>query len=254
MKFECFPQFHEDIAKHILSFVAEGPLERTSPEGNSIVQSPLTHILPLVNKMFHEWSSLDVYWEACLKRQLNRKDKSRCHWIGGFRRLLPIDFRVEKDSDLLDAVLEHIGEITYKDLYKKMFTSQIRCDYPVFIMPCQLQLGHVYGLRLFEPSRYRIMISELIESCGKPEQACQGEPIELAVRNGVLQSLSLFHASLGTKLGPGELAWVVDVVYCRTHENGTADVELVPTCLVGLDKVWVRPSSDHLFYAKATRM
>eukprot|EP00980_Cylindrotheca_fusiformis_P006713 scaffold1398_cov116-Cylindrotheca_fusiformis.AAC.30 len=253
MKFEYFPQLHEDIVKLILSFVAEGPLERTSPQGKSISEAPLTHTLPLVNKAFHEWSSLDVYWEACLKRQLSREDSSRYHWTIGLRRLLPRNFLVDKDTGLLDAVLDHMGEITYKDLYKKIFTSHIRCDYPVFIMPCQLQLGQIYGLHLFEP-RYRIMIRELLENCGNPEQACQGEPIEPGVKNGVLQPPLLLHACLGTRLGPGEMACLVQVVYCQTYEHGTADVQLLPVGWAGLDKVWVRPSSGHLFYAKATRM
>lgn len=250
--FHSFPLLHEDLGKQILSFVAEAPLESSTAQGNEYTQAPLTHILPFVNKAFREWSSLDVFWQPCLHRQLTRKDRARLHWQAGLRRLLPMNFDDDKDCDLLDEVVKHIGDISYKDFYKKVMTSHIRCDYPVFIMPCELQLGHLYGLHLFEP-RYRFMVRSLLEKCCNPEEVSQGEIIKPACRDGVLQIPFLIHASLGTRLGPGELACLVQLLYCQTYEYGTADVQLMPIEWVRLDKLWVQPSSGHLFYAQVTR-
>jgi hypothetical protein len=42
--FHYFPELHEDLARHILSFVAVAPLERSTPGGNENVQASLTHL------------------------------------------------------------------------------------------------------------------------------------------------------------------------------------------------------------------
>lgn len=251
IQFHCFKEFHEDIIKLILSFVADAPREFSPERGN--VQAGLTHILPFVSKNFRNFAELDYFWEPALLRQLNRQDSQRYHWQQGLRRLLPPSFQLSKGATLLDEILNYIDKTSYKEIYKKVLTNHIQATYPIFIMPCQLRLGEVYGLHLFEP-RYRIMISSLLEKCGNPQEASRGGKIEDGVHDGVVQPPLLVHAFSGSRLGPGEGACLVQLVWCRTYEYGTADVQLLPIAWVRLDKIWVRPSSGHLFYSKATRV
>ena len=257
--FGRFAEFHEDIIKLILSFVADAPLENwvssgTCPANRKPIpcNATLTQVLPFVNQTFRDFSRLDYFWEPALHRQLKRQDSLRHHWESGLRRLLPLSFVIDENTDVLQAVLDHFKEKSYREIYKTILTSHIRSVYPIFIMPCQLRLGEMYGLHLFEP-RYRIMVRDLLESCGNPQEAAAGGQILDGMRDGVRQPPLLVHACLGS-LGPDEMACLVQLVWCRTYDYGTADVQLFPVAWVRLDKVWVRPSSAHLYYTKATRI
>ena len=68
-------------------------------------------------------------------------------------------------------------------------------------MPSQIRLGEIYGLHLFEP-RYRIMIRELLQSCGNPEEAGNGQEIVDGIKCvdgiSVNQPPYLIHACLTT--------------------------------------------------------
>ena len=121
------------------------------------------------------------------------------------------------------------------------------------LRPCQISLGEVYGLHLFEP-RYRLMIRDLIENCDNPDEARRGGPIRPRRVDGVTTPPLFVHACRGPRLGNGEMACLVQLVWCHVYEYGTADVRLLPVAWVRLDKIWVRPSSGHLFYAKANRI
>lgn len=258
--FSSFPELHEDIMKLILSFVADAPLENWFSSGICPANhkpiptnATLTQTLPFVNKAFRDFSLLDYFWEPALHRQLERQDSLRHHWESGLRRLLPPSFVIDDETDVLQTVLDHFEEKSFRKIYKTILTSHIRSVYPIFIMPCQLRLGEMYGLHLFEP-RYRTMVRDLLDSCGNPQEAGRGGQILDGMRDGVRQPPLLVHACLGSTLGPGEMACLVQLVWCRTYEYGTADVQLFPVAWVRLDKVWVRPSSGHLYYAKATRV
>jgi hypothetical protein len=217
------------------------------------MQSTLTHVLPFVNKAFRDLSKLDYFWLPILLRQLNRENSERYHWQQGLRRLLPRSFQLSEGADLLQVVLDHTEKISCKEIYKKVVTNHIQCNYPIFCMPCQLRLGEIYGLHLFEP-RYRLMVRDLIDRCGNPLEACRGGNIEDGICDGFLQPPLLVHACSGSQLGPGETACLVQLIWCRTYEYGTADVQLLPISWVKLNKIWVRPSSGHLFYTNATRI
>lgn len=248
-----FPQFtelSEDLCQLILAFVADAPLEQRLPGHIAqYKQASLTEYLPCVCKQFHHLSNLDYYWEPALVRQLKNEV-----WREGLKRLLPAGVKVGEGTDLLSVVRQQIGEeISCKELYRTILTQHIKITGPVFLMPCHLRLGEMYGLHLFEP-RYRIMIQDLMDSCENPEEAKRGGQIREKRVDGMSQPPFLIHACQGSRLSPGERACLVQVVWCRAYENGAADVRLLPVTWVKLDKIWMRPSSGHLFYAKASRI
>lgn len=121
--FHFFSELHEDIANHILLFIAEAPLERSTERGKRNALSSLTHTIPLVSKAFRDVSRLDFFWKESLLRQLNREDSKRHHWQLGFRRLLPHDIEFGTDSDKLDTLMQETGESCYMDVYKNIMTT-----------------------------------------------------------------------------------------------------------------------------------
>jgi hypothetical protein len=254
-KFPQFAELNEDICRLILSYIADAPLEQKfpGPIRNGYRPAALTTSLPLVNKAFNEMSNLDSFWRPALLRQLKKEDTNHL-WKGGLRRLLPAEFKINEEDDLIDVVRKHIGHsVSYREIYKKVVTHHIRIEAPVFTMPCQLKLGEIFGLHLFEP-RYRIMVRDLMDKCENPEEATSGGKIREGRRDGVLEPPLLIHACLATRLQPGKMACLVQVVWCRTYEYGTADVQLVPIAWVKLGNSWVKPSSGHLMYGKASRI
>ena len=255
--FPHFEQFDDDIRKLILSFVAEAPFEQRLGEYQQV---SLTSTLPLVSKEFSRFAVLDYYWEPVLRRQLAHEDHGML-WEEGLRRLLPSNqdvVYVEDDESLeFEKVVREIKEqfeynLSYREIYRKVLTSHICFDAPVFMMPCHLQIGELYGLHLFEP-RYRVMVHDLIMGCENPTEAFNGGKIRIGRRDGVLQPPFLIHACLG-RAAPGELACLVQLIWCHRHEHGSADVRLLPVAWVKLDRIWIRRNAGNLFYAKAWRL
>ncbi|VEU41067.1 unnamed protein product [Pseudo-nitzschia multistriata] len=253
--FSQFELFDDDIRKLILSFVAEAPYQRKIGEYH---QGTLTSTIPLVNKEFNSFAVLDYFWQPILRKQLDHKYHGVL-WREGLRRLLPLDEDVD-DEELLNlektirTISAHFGNTRMgcRDIYRRVLTSHIYFDAPVFIMPCQVQMGEIYGLHLFEP-RYRIMVHELMMGCENPVEASSGGKIRFGRQNGVVAPPFLIHACLG-RVAPGELAVLVQLVWCHTYERGTADVRLLPVSWVRLDRIWLRRNAHNLFYAKAWRL
>jgi hypothetical protein len=256
--FKQFSELNEDLRRHVVSFVSDAPLEQDlpGPLANRFRPASLTSSLPFVSKQFYAFANLEEFWEAALVRQLK---KNRI-WIQGVRRLLPDEASpLLHNDETTDAqqLLESVRQcsnppLTCKEVYRLMVTRHIKCIGPIFVMPCPVSLGEPYGLHLFEP-RYRLMIHDLMERCDNPEQARNGAKIRPRREDGMVQPPLLIHACRGARLGEGEMACLVQVVYCQTYEYGTADVQLLPVAWVRLEKIWVRPSSGNLYYAKATR-
>jgi len=255
--FPQFEQFDDDIRKLILSFIAEAPFEERLGEYQ---QAALTSSLPLVSKEFNRFAVLDYYWEPILRRQLAHRDHGIL-WREGLSRLLPLDHDIH-DADVDDAIpfLETIRDINEqfrnrggcRQIYRKVLTSHIYFDAPVFMMPCHLQIGEIYGLLFFEP-RYRVMVHDLLMGCENPTEASSGGNIRFGRQRGVLTPPLFIHACLG-RAAPGELACLVQLVWCHTYEDGSADVRLLPVAWVKLDRIWIRRDAGNLFYAKAWRL
>ncbi len=257
--FPQFEKFDDDIRKLILSYVAEAPFEKRLGEYQ---QSALTSTLPLVNKEFKRWSELDYFWEPTLKRQTSH-DFHGILWKQGLKHLLPSNHELSNSDDdedepinlerMIGAIREHSQtHLAYRDIYRKVLTSHIYFEAPVFMMPCQLQIGELYGLHLFEP-RYRVMVHDLIAACDNPIEAANGGKIRIGTQDGVRQPPLLIHACLG-RAAPGELACLVQLVWCQIYENRTADVRLLPIAWVKLDRIWIRRNAGNLFYSKAWRL
>ncbi len=255
--FPQFEQFDDDIRKLILSFVAEAPFEQRIGEYQ---QGSLTSTLPLVNKEFNRWSELDYYWEPTLKRQIAHEFHGVL-WKEGLKRLLPSTHDMNNlDTDewinferMIQEIKEHAeNHLAYRDIYRKVLTSHIYFEAPVFMMPCQLSIGEIYGLHLFEP-RYRVMVHDLIMGCENPMEAANGGKIRIGIQDGVRQPPLLIHACLG-RAAPGELACLVQLIWCQIYEHGTADVRLLPVAWVKLDRIWIRRNAGNLFYSKAWRL
>jgi len=263
--FPQFEQFNEDIRKLILSFVAEAPQKIDEYQQGSLVAT-----LPLVNKEFSNFATLDYFWEPILRRQLLSKDHGNL-WKEGLRRILPHDIDMSginddtgndnddnESSRTLERIVQTISEqfengLTYRDIYRKVFTTHVYFDAPVFMMHCHLKIGEIYGLHMFE-QRYRIMIHDLMNECENPIEASNGGKIRIGRKDGVLNPPVLIHACSGSRLVPGVMACLVQVVWVNTYQFGTADVRLLPIAWVRLDRLWIRRNASNLYYAKAYRL
>jgi hypothetical protein len=254
-----FPHFSEltdDICRIIISYVADAPHESEVRNMRVTRYHPatMTSIFPYVNKTFQRLSDDDENWKAALLRQLANDERENV-WKSGLRRMLPLDYSVDDESKLLNDVLSHLqGSLSYKEIYKKIFTRHLKFDAPMFLMPCSVTLGEMYGLHLFEP-RYRRMIRDLMDACEDPQAARNGEPIRPGVtHDGLLQPPLVIHFCLPQHLRKGAIAALVQVVWCRTYEQETADVQLMPISWVKIDDIWCRRDQGDLFYAHATRL
>ena len=256
-KFPQFTELNDDISCIIISFIADAPYEFETKEcGRNHTYRPgtLTATLPFVNKAFHGYANQDDLWEAALLRQLANEERDHI-WKAGLRRLLPLEHPIANDTDLHREVRNYLGEgVSNKDIYKKITTRHLKFEAPMFLMPYQVSLGEMYGLHLFEP-RYRIMIRDLMNACDNPNEARRGQPIRPGQSDdGMLQPPQLIHFCLPQHLRPGCLACVVQVVWCRTYEYETADVQLMPIAWVRLDRIWCREDQGDLFYSKVIRV
>ena len=142
--------------------------------------------------------------------------------------------------------------------------------------PCQIRLGEIYGLHLFEP-RYRLLMSDLIHNCCLNPYDVQNGSTPIVPRRMNIDTINIddndnkknrsknqrlsiktppyfIHACRGPRLGTGEIACLVELVACHVYEGGNADVQLKPISWLQLDSIWVRPNSGHLFYANAYRI
>ena len=254
-----FPQFSElteDICRIIISYVADAPHESEVRHSRVTRFHPasMTSIFPYVSKAFRRLADDDNNWKAALLRQLSNEEREHV-WKSGLRRMLPLDYSIEDDSNLLSDVQNHFQDsLSYKEIYRMIFTRHVRFEAPMFLMPCSVTLGEMYGLHLFEP-RYRRMIRDLMDSCDDPTAARNGQPIRPGVTpEGMLQPPLIIHFCLPQHLRKGAIAALVQVVWCRTYEQDTADVQLMPISWVKLDQIWSRRDQGDLFYAHATRL
>ena len=240
---KSFPQFAllgDELARYVFSFVAEAPLERWGGKGqfpDPPQTAPMTGTLPLVSRKFREMSDDDSLWKAALSRQLSREERLRVKlWWAGLQRFAQPD------------------GVSFKHVYRTIVERHISVELPVFIMPCHIDLGQVYGLHLFEP-RYRVMVHELLERTDNLAQSRSGRDFVPHYSDGYLEPPMLIHACRGTRFQQGSQACLVELVRCQLHEDGRADVMLRPVCWMVIDEVSIRRHmpTGHLYGAKGHR-
>jgi len=154
-----------------------------------------------------------------------------------------------------DVVQRHPASDTYppgvgpaQKVFRYIVSRHIRFTGPVFYMPGTVRLGQEFGLHFFEP-RYRLLISELMAPY--PVRYRRGDPITLDGRHRRFPSFVYGNHS---PLAPTTPACIVEVRQCLIHPNGTADVFLVPSAYVWLERVWERRGTGGLAYARCVRM
>jgi len=255
-----FPQFNDlsdDIQLLVLSFVADAPFKFN---GDTLTKedyhSTLTHVLPFVSRHFLSLvrsKQADVFfWREVLLRRIQ---KEPFLWKEGLRRLIS-EFEppsshattiLNDDTcsiDLFNYVYDLVAsrsqsEKIYQNIFKDILTNHIRYSGPVFIMPGEVRLNHVFGLHLFEP-RYRLMIQEVMANspCTNGENITDNNP-------------TFIYAN---RLSKRSSAVIVQVRNCMIHSNGRADVELIPSAYVWLEDAWIRSNTRNLYHARTIRM
>lgn len=242
--FPLFSSLGDDVKLHIFSFIAEAPFEPGSPTSQPV--SFLTHSLPLVCKHVHQLvRSNDGFWRDALLRQAAKEPV----WHHSLLQLLP---GKEKEGqivsdDFLNIVQEKLNIKSCFELYQKVLNEKIRFTGPVFYMGHPIRLGQPYGLHFFEP-RYRRLIAEVMADFS--DEARQGGHIEeIPQRNPPL----FIHAHIHP-LSRATPAALVQVIRCRLHIDGRADVFLMPICYLRLEKLGEYVHSGHLYWAQGLRI
>jgi hypothetical protein len=235
-----FSYLDDDLKANILSFVADGPLEgRNGPIG-----STLTHTMPLVSRKIRDIANCNELWKMALARQVSSEPAL---WRTGLQNILheedpQLQCSSSNDMELVENARALHGT-SYKQLYARVLSEQVRFKGPVFFMPGHVQFGEAaYGLHFFEP-RYRLMIAEVMQS--HSHEARNG---------GQVRGTALFIHANRAPLAPSSPAVLVQVRSCQIYPDGRADVFLAPVSHVCIEKLWVRPNSGHLFYAQCRRM
>lgn len=250
-QFSKFSDLHDDIKLNILSFVADAPFESLPQH---YPKSALTHQLPFVCKKFRSFAQLDGFWKDAALRQLSKEPflwkeallrvcgDANTTTIGGSGNSLE-NSAVSLVERAFGALSSHHERSSYKLLYQTAVTNHLRFKGPVFFMPGNLQLGEPYGLHFFEP-RYRLLISEVM----------QAQPT--AARHGgrLAGELAYFVHANRTPLAPTTPAVLVRVLRCDLYPDGRADVVLLPTAHVWMERLWVRPRSGNLYYTQCLKM
>lgn len=132
--------------------------------------------------------------------------------------------------------------------YHYVTTKYLRFRSPVFHMPGDVRLGQEFSLHFFEP-RYCLLIAEVMRN--QPDSAKRGGSVELDPETHSAPSFIYAHERHFTKNAP---AVIVEVKHCLIYPNGRADVSLVPTAHVSMQKAWVRPNTGSLNMAEVLRM
>jgi hypothetical protein len=230
-QFTCFLELGEDLMANIFSFVADVPFENPA----SSFKSTLTHVLPLVSKDVRRITATDFFWKSALDR-LAVKDPYL--WRKGLESFLPQDTPLS-ESSLAQQVSVHLDTTSFLHIFQRLTSEYLRFTAPIFHMQGQVRIGHAFGLHFFEP-RYRLLIRTVMEG-----HTANGEPMVEG---------PMFIYAHTAPLAPTSVACVVQVQQCFIYEDGSADVTLVPTRYVWLERVRELPSTGRLYQGRCLRM
>ncbi|GAX17476.1 hypothetical protein FisN_5Hh127 [Fistulifera solaris] len=254
--FGLFPYLSDDLKHHVISFIADAPLEKL-PENYPV--SSLTHSLPSVSKKFHYLSKHDYFWRRAIMRQTAREP---ILWRTALFRMLQtsqtsdcasnlsfskVALNARKftgtDEELIDMVHAALDRPSFKYVYQIVVSEHLRYKGPVLCMPGQIQLGQFYELNDADRMIYKVMRQIMKDH---PESARQGGPI--------VNDAIFVHANRGP-LAKTTPAVLVQVMRCEFFpEEERAHVVLLPIAHVWMEKVWLCTKGSDLVYAQCLRM
>ena len=233
---------------NVFSFVADVPFENPT----SSFKSTLTHVLPLVSKDVHRITSTDYYWKDALDR-LTIKDPYL--WQKGLLSFLPKGMQPpsesESSSSLAQQVAVHLNTTSFRHLFRRLTSEYLRFTAPIFHMQGQVRLGHAFGLHFFEP-RYRLLIRTVMEEYRN--QHHNDNDNTTTNSDIVLVDGPSFIYAHQAPLAPTSVACIVQVRQCQVYGDGSADVTLVPTHYVWLERVRELPSTGRLYQGRCLKM
>mmetsp|Transcript_37390 Transcript_37390/g.112021 ORF Transcript_37390/g.112021 Transcript_37390/m.112021 type:complete len:581 (+) Transcript_37390:278-2020(+) len=118
-------------------------------------------------------------------------------------------------------------------------------DAPLFYLGRSLPLspGEQTRLHLFEP-RYKLLIKEVME--GRSARDKSGKPLNA---RGVPRPRFIYVSGISSPIVPGDPALIVEVVKCKIHRDGRADVNLAFTRRGTITSIVGRPNSNRLIDA-----
>lgn len=265
------PTFHpllelqDEIVVSILAFVADCPYEMSTLQNTST----LTHVIPLVCKQFYSISrNSDYIWKGIMTRLLKNESELWGSALTSFLEKNPSPPNVDSSTHGIDSgcilskarnSIQHMiathkiqnpyyGE--HGEMFKILLNEHIRYSSPLFYMPDDsIQINRAFGLHFFEP-RYRRLIREVMAPY--PERFRNG--IECSKENGLPNPPKFIYANR-SPLRRGSLACIVKVLQCNIHENGTADVMMMPIENARVELVWEQVDvRDHLYFAKVMKV
>lgn len=253
--FGLFPYLSDDLKHHVISFIADAPLEKL-PENYPV--SSLTHHLPSVSKKFHFLSKNDYFWRRAIMRQTAREPflwRTALYCIcqktkaGDFTANHPskMNLHAEKspgsDEELINMVHSVLGQPSFKSIYQIVVSEHLRYKGPVLCMPGQIQLGQLYELNVAEQMIYKVM-----------RQIMKDHP-ESARRGGAIENDAIFvHANRGP-LAKTTPAVLVQVMRCEFFpEEDRAHVILLPIAHVWIEKLWLCTKGKDIVYAQCLKM
>ena len=271
-KFPAFMALNEDIQLNILSFISDTPFATTDTTYTNninenqlmdLCKSPLTHTLPLVSKHFRSLlgsKQADYLWKETLVRRIENEPFI---WKKGMLSLItrwennPSTAAALENTDDAEIILNAAYESRQKFyaytspvsninqlLFRSLVSGYVRLVAPAFIMEGDAQIDNMIALHFFEP-RYRILIRQVMANF--PPEYSRGETIRGP-------NYPQFIYANNTPVSVSIPAVIVQVKQCYIHDNGEADVFLMPTAHVWLERIWVRPNSGRLHVASAIRM
>jgi hypothetical protein len=150
----------------------------------------------------------------------------------------------EKVSETLGRTYKLVQYSTFKELFIKVVTTQLRFTGPIYEKNGHIILGEPYTLHIGE-QRYCIMINEIMKN--HPEgQRREGQL--------VTKDALFIHANRLPSLQKSQTAVLVQITRCEALANDTFGIEVVPFQHVWIERAWEVPSTFCLVHGQVLKM
>jgi len=210
------------VLLYILTFIATPPC-LDFDESLPVRQSPLTHIYPLVSKLFCSAATKNIIWTTASEFMCKLDDNWKKH-----HDQLSTSFPPSSPSHSpppKTAALEKF-KATEKSLTHEVL--------PMFFMRSRVSLSRQFSLHFFE-QRYRNLIARVMEGAPNPYD-CKTA--------GEAENFRKFIYCPASRTDPGTAAFLVSVSKCEIAVDGRANVTLFPFVDVVLERSFVLSGDD----------